>query len=232
MGRGWGSCLLSSQAAPGLVPDTLLLSLESPRRQQPPNRTRNDHFINNKPQKPSLLRCKGGSPRRLGRGTPSGTPPCEICACLHYHYFILETTNYFISPDLHTNIKAEAIPTPYNLIILHYSAGEITSKPGSALPPRLLSLRDSASSGPGKSPSAAKASFIFFFALTHIIQGKGDKTANENNINVYMVILHCFQILSTFQELARLSEQHQGSPSFIYFFFPLFLFLPPKSEIW
>lgn len=73
--------------------------------------------------------------------------------------FILETTNYFISPDLHTNIKDEAIPTPYNLIILHYSAGIITSKPGSVFPPQLLSLRDSASSGPGKSPSAAKAFF-------------------------------------------------------------------------
>lgn len=70
----------------------------------------------------SLLRCKRSSPRRLERA-PSG-PPCEICACLHYYYFILETTNYFIFPDLHTNIKDEAIQTPYNLIILHYSAGD------------------------------------------------------------------------------------------------------------
>lgn len=68
----------------------------------------------------SLLRCKRGSPSHLERAL-SG-PPCEICACLHHYYFILETTNYFISPDLHTNIKDEAIQTPYNLIILHYSA--------------------------------------------------------------------------------------------------------------
>lgn len=69
----------------------------------------------------SLLRCKRGSPRHLERALLG--PPCEICACLHYYYFNLETTNYFIFPDLHTNIKAEAIQTPYNLIILHYSAG-------------------------------------------------------------------------------------------------------------
>lgn len=50
-----------------------------PRGQQPLNQTRNDHFINNKPQKPSLLRCKGGSPRRLGRGTPLGTPLWNLC---------------------------------------------------------------------------------------------------------------------------------------------------------
>lgn len=107
-----GGEVLSSPAKlpQSLVPNALLLSLESPCWQQPRNQTWNDHFTNNKPQNPSLLRCKGGSPRRLGR-VPWG-PPCEICACLHYHCFILETTNYFISPDLHTNIKAEAIPTP------------------------------------------------------------------------------------------------------------------------
>lgn len=58
----------------------------------------------------SLLRCKRGSPRRLERA-PSG-PPCEICACLHYYYFLLETTNYFIFSLSPYKYKPWSYPNP------------------------------------------------------------------------------------------------------------------------
>lgn len=89
---------------------------------------------------------------------------------------------------------------------------EITSKPGSAFPPRLFSLRDSAFSGPGKSPSAAKA---FYFSCTNTNNlREGGQDSELHNVNVYMVILHCTQMLQNPLHLPGAHLVFQAAPRF------------------